>query len=308
MPHTLAKLRRMTSGPPTQPAGAPPSSSDPDQSGAAGGAVATVRHAGRELLDLWAIKSDSRYRKLAEGYHFPEGYKRVYCHHIRKTAGTSLWLSFMALGGEDPLEVYRRLTRDKLNRTVSGGYSFAIFHRRLLAEGAYFFGRSHRPAESQPLPPRTFTVTILRDPVSRVRSYFDYLVNGDPPGMPRPVGPGERSLADGGFDRFLDRVPQRHLLTQLLTFSERYDVSEAVDRVAACSSIFFTEDFGEGMAALATRLDLPLEVRRDRVTGERSDLTAAQVERVRAMLEPEYQLLSRLEAGGIARIGSVESV
>jgi hypothetical protein len=90
-------------------------------------------------------------------------------------------------------------------------------------------------------------------------------------------------------------------------FSSRFDVSEAGDRIAACSSVFFTEDFADGLAALGRRLDLPLEVRRVRVTGNRSSLTDSQRERLRSRLEPEYELLRRLEEGGVARMGSTES-
>jgi hypothetical protein len=213
-------------------------------------------------------------------------------------------MSFMALGGEDPLDVYQRITTSRLHRTISGGYSFVAFHRRLLAEGAYFYGRSHRAAFDQPLPPKTFTVTVLRDPVRRVHSYFDYLVTGDEPGAPGPVRNRERRLASDGFGAFLDRVPPEHLLAQLGMFSERFDVSEATDRIAECSSILFTEDFANGLASLGQRLQLPLELRRSRVTKERSILPQEQEERLRTRLEPEYELLRRLEEGGIARIGS----
>jgi hypothetical protein len=259
--------------------------------------------AGRDLQgirDIAAIHLDPTYRRIAANYRFPDGSRRVYCHHIRKSAGTSLFFSFLALGGEDPLDVWRRINFSRLSRTVSGPYAFASVHRRLLAEGAYLFGRAHRPVEEQPLPSGTFTVTVLRDPVARAHSYYDYLVAGDDPDMPGQVVPRERGLADGGFDAFLDRVPDRHLLCQLHTFSTRLDVSEAVDRIAGCSSVFFTEDFASGLADLSRRLDLPLEVHRARVTGARSVLSASQVDRLRAMLEPEYELLGRLAAGGIA--------
>jgi hypothetical protein len=254
----------------------------------------------RGLRDLAAIRFDPTYRRLAAGYHLPDGSRRVYCHHIRKTAGTSLFLSFLALGGEDPMDVWRRINASRLPRTVSGSYAFASVHRRLLADGAYFFGRAHRPAEDQPLPPDTFTVTVLRDPVARVRSYFDYLVAGDTPDTPGRVAERERRLAYDGFDVFLDRVPDRHLLSQLHTFATDLDVSRATDRIAACSSVFFTESYADGLVALATRLELPLEVHRARVTGGRSELSAAQLDRLRTMLEPEYALLARLAAGGIA--------
>ncbi len=249
--------------------------------------------------------TDGTYRGLARGYHLPDGSRRIYCYHVRKTAGTSLMLAMMSLGGEDPTDVYRRLAAAPLKRTVTGGYAIAGFHRRVLAEGAYFFGRSHRPASDQPLKPGTFTVTILRDPVERVHSYFDYLVAGDAPDMPRPVALHERSLAANGFDRFLDVVPDHLLLGQLVMFSVRSDISEAVDRIAACSSVLVTEEYRAGLAALGGRLGLDLVNRRDRATGLRSVLSDRQRDRLASRLEPEYELLSRLKGAGIVPTGQV---
>ncbi len=269
------------------------------QRGALDRAQLRLRRRVRDLQDTWAIRRDPTFRRLAQSYELPDGNRRIYCHHIRKTAGTSLYLSFMALGGEDPMEVWRRITSSRLARTVSGGYSFVSNDKRLLAGGDYFFGRSHRSAAEQPLPPRTFTVTILRDPIERVHSYFDYLVNGDDPGVPGRVSERERSLATGGFDSFLAQVPPKHLLHQVAMFSTRLDVSEAVDRIAGCSSVFFTEDFELGLSGLARRLELPLLPQRARVTGDRSTLTDRQTERLRVRLEPEYELLARLAEGGI---------
>ena len=202
------------------------------------------------------------------------------------------------------MDVYERIVRSPLHRTISGDYSFVSFNRRLLAEGAYFYGRSHRSAAAQPLSPKTFTITVLRDPVERVHSYFDYLVSGDDPAMPGPVPAAERGLASQGFDVFLERVPRELLQAQLAMFSDRFDVAEAADRIGACSSVFFTEDFAAGLAALGRRLGLPLVARRARVTGGRSSLTESQRRRLEARLEPEYELLRRLDERGIARIGS----
>lgn len=256
------------------------------------------------LRSRYELATDPTYRRLAQGISLPTGDQRVYCYHVRKTAGTSLFLSFLALGGEDPLTVWRRIIVSRLQRTVSGGYAFAANDLRVLAEGAYLFGRSHRPFAHQPLPPDTFTVTILRDPAARVHSYYDYLVSGDDPGTPGRVADHERRLALGGFDAFLDRVPVDGLMTQLAMFSERHDVAEAVDRIGGCSSVFFTEDFAAGLAGLSDRLGLPLAPRRERVTVARSALTPEQRDRLVARLEPEYELLRQLEAAGVARRGS----
>lgn len=253
----------------------------------------------RGLSDLAKIRFDPTYRRLSADYGLPDGIRRVYCHHIRKTAGTSLFLSFLALGGEDPNDVWRRINASRLHRTISGPYAYASIHRRLLADGAYLFGRAHRPVTEQPLPPETFTVTVLRDPVARVRSYYDYLVTGDAADTPGQVAERERQLAADGFDVFLDRVPDHHLMSQLHTFSTVFDVSEAVDRIADCSSVFFTESFTTGLEALAGRLDLPLTPYRARVTGRRSELTDPQLHRLRHRLAPEYEMLDRLAAGGL---------
>ena len=255
------------------------------------------------VLTRAELTVDYRYRKLAATYAFPDGSRRVYCHHIRKTAGTSLLLAFLSLGGEDPTDVWRRINASRLHRTRSGSYAFASMDDRVISEGAYFFGQSHTSAAQLRLPPDTFTVTILRDPVRRVKSLYDYLVAGDDPGSPGRVGLHERALALDGFDAFLERIPRRHLLNQLWMFSTKLDPAEAAARIASCSSVFFTEDYAESLPKLGDRLGLELPVLRARVTTTRSELTDQQAERLRRRMEPEYKLLERLADAGIAPLG-----
>ena len=118
----------------------------------------------RQMLEL---RFDPTYRRLAAGYRLPDGSRRVYCHHIRKTAGTSLLMSFLALGGEDPAVVWERMVAAPgLSRTVSGRYAFGVVPPPAAHRGGLLL-RPGAPAGGRPAaPPDTFTVTILRDPVT----------------------------------------------------------------------------------------------------------------------------------------------
>jgi len=247
----------------------------------------------------WARFVDLPYRRAARSYRLPDGWKRIYCYHIRKTGGTSLNRSFMALGGEDPLVVHQRMSVSPDHRAVSGPYFFTSYDRQRLARGRYFYGWAHRPSHMQTLPPKTFTITVLRDPLERVRSYYDYLVVGDDPSMVTPVSDDERQLAAAGFGAFLNRLPERDLLRQIYMFSASFDVSEAFDRICGCAHVHFVEDNDAGVAALARRLELPLQVRRERVTGSRTELTVPERDRLRELLTPEYELMARIRAAGV---------
>ncbi len=248
-------------------------------------------HDGATAYAAWR---EPEYRRLSRTYRLPDGARRVYCHHIRKTAGTSLHFSFLTLGGEDPAAVHRRIAASELHRTVSGRYAFAAHHRQVLERGDYLYGWSHLPAHRISLPPRTFTVTLLRDPCDRVVSHYNYIREGDEPGMAFAVTDVERDLAGNGFAAFLAALPRKDLLRQIFTFSPSFSVAEAAERISECSAVLFTETYEPGLAALATRLDLPLELRRDRATRAPSSISSSERDQLREILEPEYDLLRQL--------------
>jgi Sulfotransferase family len=230
----------------------------------------------------------------------PDGSRRIYLFHVRKTAGTSLVRSFLALGGEDPSAVERRISSSLLSRTRSGQYVVTC-GLGTLQQGAYFFGWSHMAGHRLRLPSRTFTIALLRDPVARVLSYYRYLVAGD-------AGQGstgwrvqgdERALAGESFSDFLENIPDELLLNQLYMFSAHFDVSEAADRIGECSAIMMTETYERDLRNLALTLGLTLGYRHERITARtKTPIGESQLNALRDRLAAEYELLEKLGASG----------
>lgn len=227
----------------------------------------------------------------------PAGRPRVYQYHVRKSAGTSVVFAFFALAGEAPREVEARLTRAHF--TTSGPYTFVEHDKRLIGRGHYTFASSHLPAWDIHVPPGTFTVTVLRDPVRRVLSLYRYLREpGSDDGYAFPSPPSQRQWAADGFDAFMDRVPAFHLLNQVYMFSRAGSVDEAAERIGGLSLVLHTESFAEDLAGLGRHLGLPLVARSERKAPAAEPLSAGQEARLREALEPEYRLLACL--GGTA--------
>ena len=230
-------------------------------------------------------------RRAVGAAHFLDGFKRV-CHfHVRKTGGTSLNRAFLGLGGEDPSDVHWRM-RGALHATRSNGFVFVAHDAPLLARGEYSYGWHHAPAWTLTLPPETFTVTVLRDPISRVLSLYRYL--DDPHAdddQPFRAGRTERLRAAGGFESFVRSTPTEDLLNQLHMFSSRLDPSEAADRVRCCSAWFMTERMDEGVDQLNRRLGLALAHRWDRRSRPDDELRAQHGDLLRTVLAPEYEFL-----------------
>jgi hypothetical protein len=101
--------------------------------------------------------------------------QRIYHFHIRKTGGSSLDSAFLALGGPKLGTVAERAQFDE-NLVEGNGLRFVHHDLDLIAGGDYFFASSHEPFFRVDLPPGTFTITILRDPVKRAMSYLRYLL------------------------------------------------------------------------------------------------------------------------------------
>ena len=227
----------------------------------------------------------------------PHGYERIYHYHIRKTGGTSLNYMFLALGGEPPEDVYRRLNADTTRPAVSGGRVFCR-HEALIERGEYFYAFSHTPAHALRLPPGTFTLTCLRDPVERVLSYYRMLLYYQVNNIAHPCMKTESAYLGESFSDFLTRVPPSVLLNQLYMFSERLDVEEAFGRITHCSHWILLEEFDAGVRRLSEKLGIDLRPIHVRKSPLEVAVDERDRQRLRCLLEPEYRLLDRLRRGG----------
>jgi hypothetical protein len=265
------------------------------------GAKRAARSAGGACVRLpyWPA-----FRRTGASVPLPGGVERIYCYHVRKTGGTALAHAFLTLGQEDADRVERRMRYPPF-RTSSGPYRYVYQARPLLRRGHYFFGYGHRPAEHLRLPDRTFTVTILRDPVERAVSLYRYLA--DPradDGQTFRALADERDWARSGFGSFLDRVSRPQLLNQLYMFSVSGSVPEAAERILGCDRVLSTEALDRGVGELAAFLGLPLALRRVRQSRFGYSPTDSETARLRELLEPEYQLLALLARLAAAHSGA----
>jgi hypothetical protein len=138
--------------------------------------------------------------------------QRIYHFHVRKTGGSSLDAAFYALGGLEGLSVHRAA-----GGVVGNGLKFVGSNKPIIEQGDYFYGTSHFPAWWLELPPETFTLTILRDPVSRVVSYYRYLLWARGNRTEYEIEPyldeiiAESSYIDGGWGHIQRSLSRRTL-------------------------------------------------------------------------------------------------
>ena len=233
------------------------------------------------------------YHRIAARYDI-RGYRRLYLVHIRKTGGTSLNRAFLALSGEDAKELYSRLVKAPSHRVQSGNKVYVGWNAQHINRGNFFYAFSHVPLHRLNLPKGTFTLTCFRDPVKRVVSHYNMLMNYRINQVDHPCMATEGPWLGESFTDFLERIPREHLLRQLYMFSERFEVNEALDAIGRLSHCFFTEHFDEGVTELKQKTGLcvePLHVAR---TGYHSDIPAPRLARLRELLDREYLLLDQV--------------
>lgn len=237
------------------------------------------------------LRSNHAAMITAKNWRHPLGYERIYLYHIRKTAGSSLRWTFMDLGGTELRGSDKESHLNTHGWVVHGDRLYVTHNRYLLERRPYFFGDSHFPMHDLRIPPKTFTITILRDPVARVISHYRMLLHWEAADIDHPAREAEGSLVGESFSHFLDRLPKSHLMRQIYMFSSGYDVDEAIDNLSKVNFIMLTEQYNEHLGALATVLDLDLKPLAEKAGYGAVPVSDEERARLREILEPEYALM-----------------
>ena len=190
---------------------------------------------------------------------------KIFFVHVPKCAGSSLngylktYLGSATSGdsvffndiftAQEMLPIGRKkIEAAKTARVVSGHYSWAVIDKINPADDA-------------------FMATVLRDPVSRLMSLYNY-TTGMPKGRLKTQIDGLHGMDANDF--FTSEDPRiRHALDNYVTrqFAGRFDVmgdevaelvTLAAERVQALDFVGFVEEFDKDFPQLASRLGLPL--------------------------------------------------
>ena len=250
-----------------------------------------------------ATIAERGFRKLAGSYDL-QGYRRVYLIHIRKTGGTSLNNMFLSLSGEDPKLLYSRLAEAPGHQLQSNGLIYVGWNVRLINKGNYFYAFSHTPLHQLDLPQGTFTVSCFRDPVKRVLSHYNMLMDFRVNNINHPCMATEGKWLGEDLDDFLQRIPKQHLLNQLYMFSSDFDVNEAVSKVRQLSHYFFSEEFDTGVDDLNRKTGLALKSIHIRKANYQSQVSEQALLKLKEMLEDEYRFLAIIKEKGTEGINS----
>lgn len=223
------------------------------------------------------------------------GYRRIYLIHIRKTGGTSINHMFLSSIDKKPHEAYQNLAK-KYNHKITLGEKVVVgWNKKLIEKGDYFYAFSHTPYHKLNLPLQTFTIVCFRDPVKRVLSHYNMLMEYSLHNDNHPCMKIEGQWLGNSFEDFLKRIPLNHLLNQLYNFSESYDVNQAIERLKNVNHIFFTEDFNQGIDGLNSKLGLDIKVEHIRKTNFKAEISKASMELLQEKMKMEIEFIRRVK-------------
>lgn len=233
--------------------------------------------------------------KINQYHNFMNEYRGIYLVHIRKTGGTSLNHMFFSLSGEEPRSIYSSLVKTPDHRIVSNSKIYVGWNVRYINEGNYLYAFSHTPFHKLKIPEKIFTITCFRDPVKRVISHYNMLMNFYVNKIDHPCMKTEGKWIGKSFDDFVQNMPKNNLCNQLFMFSSEYNLNQAWENVDKISHYFFTENFAEGIDEINKKTGLSLETIHIRKASYNAPISETSIANLREILDEEYTFLEHLK-------------
>jgi hypothetical protein len=179
----------------------------------------------------------------------------IYFYHVNKTGGRSLFHSMLALASGLPVTRSREDVPGTMRRVVRRG--FTLLRWTAIPREPFFFCSAHTPMHEVRVPNRCFTLTILRDPFTRLLSRYRDLVWRIHTQKNRHIY--NVGWAKDGFHTFVRRLPKCRVLRQTYMFSKQYSVQQALDAICGLNHVFFMEEYAVGLRRLGGKLGVTLE-------------------------------------------------
>lgn len=160
------------------------------------------------------------------------GFYRIYNIHIRKCGETSLNRAFSAYPDKND-ENHIQLASVKDNRMIINELPVVGWNQKHIKRGDYWYAFSHSPYdEIFPLKRKTYTFTFLRDPIERVVSHYNMLMDMKTSKSNHPAFKLEKNWLGESFDEFIINIPPEHLQNQLYMFSKEFNVDKAIENIS----------------------------------------------------------------------------
>src|SRR3546814_426373 len=177
------------------------------------------------------------------------------------------------------------------------GHRIVGANHRELVEGNYIYGFSHYPAHTLSLPTRTFTISLLRDPVSRIISHYNMTLDYVSRGIKRPWVAVERPWLGRSILEFCDNMPKSRLYAQLWKFSSDFSPEEAHQTISRCDFILFNDTYSLDLQEISRRLGFSLVMRRVHRGRRRVDITDSEKRQLLCIIGPEIEFVSKVKIG-----------
>lgn len=193
------------------------------------------------------------------GLYHKLGGRPVHLLHIRKTGGTSINFSFLALAGGDPRAVWLKMREDGVEVFNVGRFRFVTRNKELIEAGAYTYSHAHLPRHELDLGPEVFTVCSIRDPVDRLCSHYRMVSEYVELGVKKSWLDRESQWLGEGVVDFCRNMPVERRQAQLYCFSHSGNVAEATEVASRVSFLFNFAKFEESLMCLGKELGVNLK-------------------------------------------------